>query len=117
MTTTVIAMILAIGGLLPVLIAAVTRATWSSKVKVAASVGIAILAGLINWVTQNGLNSFNVHDGSTLFITIGGIIILSATAYTAIWKPSGVTSKITDKTNPTVPTDGGSVSTDVNPGA
>src|SRR5664279_1523784 len=98
MTTTAIALILAIGGLLPALIAAVTRATWSSNVKLAASIGIAILAGLVDWVTQNGVGSFNVHDFPSFFITLGGIIIVSATAYVTIWKPT-VAPAITSMTN------------------
>lgn len=105
MTETAIALILLIGGLLPALIAAVTRATWSSKVKVLASIGIAILAGLVSWVTQNGANSFNVSDFPTFFVTLGGIIIMSATSYVAIWKPSGATAAITNKTNSTPPVD------------
>lgn len=105
MTTTAISLILLIGGLLPALIAAVTRATWSSRTKVLASVGIAILAGLVNWVTQNGVGSFDIHDFPTFFVTLGGIIIMSATSYVAIWKPAGATAAITAKTNTTPPVD------------
>lgn len=85
--THLVAIILAVGGLLPLLTAAVQQPKWDTRTRTWMAVGVSLLAGLVTYVSQFGLNWQNP---SALVTTIVGVIIAASTSYKTIWKPAGV---------------------------
>ena len=95
-TTDLVAIILAVGGLLPLLTSIVQQPNWTKEVRTWLAIGVSILAGLVTYVTQFGLN---LADPAALITTVVGIILASSTAYKTIWKPSGVAPAIETTTS------------------
>ena len=96
-TSTLAATILAVGGLLPVLIAVVQQPKWSAKTRSIMTVLVSGLAGLVTYVSTNGLN---FGDVPTLVTTVVGIILASVASYESIWKKVGTTKAIELATSP-----------------
>ena len=92
-----VAIILAVGGLLPLLTSFVQQPRWGKRTRTIMSVAVSVLAGLVTYVTQFGLNW---TDPSTAVVTIVGVILASSTAYKTIWKPSGVSPALEVATSP-----------------
>lgn len=90
-TTEFVAIILAVGGLLPLLTAVVNQPQWSAKVRTWMSVAVSVLAGLVTYVAEFGLV---LESPSSVVIAVVGIVLASAAAYKALWKPSGVAPSI-----------------------
>lgn len=96
-----IASVLAIGSLLPLLISAVNQPHWSSRTRTIMSVGVSILAGIVAYVSENGLD---FSTPSNIVATLVGTILATSVAYRNIWKPTGVAQAIeygTSRTHPT----------------
>lgn len=94
--TEIVATILAVGGLLPLLIAVVNQPHWSARTRTILAVIVSGLSGLVTYVTENGL----VFESTSSVVTVVvGIILTSVTAYQTIWKPSGVARKIENITS------------------
>lgn len=100
--------ILALGGLLPLLTAALEQPGWSARTRTWVSVAVSVLAGLVAYVTQNGLD----FSSPSLIVTfLVGVTLASATSYKTLWKPSGVADKIENATSRSV----GTPESEVNP--
>lgn len=95
-TTEIVAIILAIGTLLPLLTSIVNQPRWSAKARTAMSVAVSTLAGLVAYVTQFG---FELTSVSTIVTFVVGVILASATAYRNLWKPTGVAPAIEASTS------------------
>ena len=91
-----IAIILAVGSLLPLLTSVIQQPRWSDKTRTAMAVGVSVLAGLVTYVTQFGLN---VDSPSAIVIVVVGVVLAASTAYKTIWKPAGVAPAIEAKTS------------------
>lgn len=98
--TELVAIILSVGGLLPLLIAVVNQPHWSARVRTILSVAVSALAGLVTYVSENGLA---FESASSAIAVVVGVILTTATAYQTIWKPSGVARKIENSTSPNSP--------------
>lgn len=96
-TTELVAIILAVGGLLPLLISVAQQPQWSKKVRTVMSVAISILAGLVTYVAEFGLVFTSASSVVTIIV---GVVLASAAAYKTIWKPAGVSPAIEAKTSP-----------------
>lgn len=93
-----IASILVIGSLLPLLISIVNQPQWSSRTRTIMSVGVSILAGVVAYVSENGLD---FSTPSNIVATIVGTVLATSVAYRNIWKPTGVAHAIEFGTSPT----------------
>jgi hypothetical protein len=91
MSTDIVAIILAVGSLLPLLTSLAQQPNWSTKTRVAVGVGLSALAGLVAYVTQYG---FNVNDWSDVVTFIVGVVLAAAAAYKTIWQPATIAGKI-----------------------
>lgn len=98
-----VAIILAVGGLLPLLTAVAQQPQWSARTRTFIGVIVATIAGVVTYVTQFGLD---LSKPSAIVTTIVGIILASVAAYQSIWKPSGISSKIENATSRTQPYNG-----------
>lgn len=96
-TTEIVAIILAVGALLPLLTSVVQQPQWSARTRTVMAVGVSVLAGLVTYVTQFG---FEITSASTLITFVVGVALASATAYKNIWKPAGVSPAIEESTSP-----------------
>ena len=92
-----VATILALGAALPLLTSVVQQPQWSASVRTWSSVAVSILAGLVAYVTQFGLD---FSAPSTVVSTVIGVVLASAASYKTIWKPSGVAAAIENSTSP-----------------
>jgi len=95
-----VALILAIGTLLPLVTAIVQQKHWSTRTRTIIGVGMSILAGLVAWVSIHGLN---VADLPGILSTVLGVTIAALAAYEGVWKPTGLANAIEVATSPTVP--------------
>ena len=95
-TTEIVAIILALGTLLPLLTSIVNQPRWSAKTRTVMSVAVSTLAGLVAYVTQFG---FELTSVSTIVTFVVGVILASATAYRNLWKPTGVAPAIEASTS------------------
>lgn len=91
MTAEVVATILAVGALLPLLTSVVQQPRWSNRTRTVLAVIVSLVAGLVAYVSQFGLNFSSVSNVVTVVV---GVIVLAAGTYQAIWKPSGVAPAI-----------------------
>lgn len=91
--TEAIAIILAVGLLLPLLTSIVQQPRWSKRTRTILSVAVSIVAGVVTYVTANGLHLVP-DQPSTIVVFIVGVILASATAYKTVWKPSGVSPAV-----------------------
>lgn len=96
MSTELVAIILAVGGLLPLLTSVVQQPRWSARTRTIMSVVVSTIAGLVTYVSSEGLN---FDSPSAIVATVVGIIITSAAAYKALWKPTGATQAIEGATS------------------
>lgn len=94
--TELIAIILSVGSLLPLLIAVVNQPHWSAKVRTILSVAVSGLAGLVTYVTENGLE---FDSASAVVVAVVGVILASVASYQSIWKPSGIARRIENATS------------------
>jgi hypothetical protein len=92
-----VALILAIGTLLPLVTAIVQQKHWSSRTRTIIGVGMSILAGLVAWVSTHGLE---VSDLPGILATVLGVTIAALAAYEGVWKPSGLANVIEVATSP-----------------
>lgn len=99
-TATVVQIVLAVGPLLPLLVAVVQQPNWSPRVRSIASVVISILAGTVTYVADAGLDFSNPP---AIVAVIVGTILASNVAYKTIWQPTGVAPAIEYATSPTAP--------------
>ena len=106
MNAQIVAIILAVGSLLPLLTSVAQQPHWSNRARVAVGVGLSLLAGLVTYVTQYGLE---VDSWANLVTVVVGIILAAAAAYKTIWQPSQIAGKIelaTSRTDGVVEEDG-----------
>ena len=94
--TELIAVILSVGALLPLLTAVLQQPSWSDKTRTVAGIGVSALAGLVSYVSVNGLD---FSTPSAIVASVVGVIIAAAASYRTIWKPSGVAPIIEAKTS------------------
>lgn len=99
-TAQLASLIVAVGAALPLLTSLVEQPTWSTRTRTVVGVIMSILAGLVTYVTQYGLDFSNV---AALVTTIVGIALASGAAYKTIWQPSGIAPALEGKTSPTPP--------------
>lgn len=97
-TTEFVAIILAVGGLLPILTSVVNQPQWSTRTRTIMSVLVSVLAGLVAYVAEFG---FVLDSPSGIVATVVGVILASATAYKTLWKPIGVAPAIEVATSKT----------------
>lgn len=97
-----ITIILAVGTLLPLLTAVVEQPRWSRSTRAVMSVAISVIAGLVAYVSQHGLEFSSV---SSVVVFVIGVVLASAASYESIWKPTGVASSIEQKTAPSSSTE------------
>lgn len=94
----VVAIILAVGGLLPLLTSLVQQPRWSNRTRTVLAVIVSIIAGTVTYVTMNGLDIVSGQPSSIITVIVG-VILAAATSYQTIWKPSGVAPKIENVTS------------------
>lgn len=97
----VVAIILAVGSVLPLLTAVVEQPHWSPRTRTIIGVALSIVAGLATYVAQFGLN---LDSPAAIVATVAGVVLAAAAAYKGIWKSSGVAPRIeyaTSKKRPT----------------
>ena len=87
MTTEAVAIVLAIGGLLPLLTAAVQQPQWTARTRTVLSVAISVLAGIVGYVSVNGMD---FSTPSKVVTWVVGVVLISSTSYKTLWQPSGV---------------------------
>lgn len=97
MSTELVAIILSVGGLLPLLTSVVEQPQWSARTRTVMSVIVSIIAGIVTYVSAEGLH---FESPSAIVATVVGVIITSAAAYKTLWKPTGTTQAIEDATSP-----------------
>lgn len=97
MSTELVAIILSVGGLLPLLTSVVEQPQWSARTRTVMSVIVSIIAGIVTYVSAEGLH---FESPSAIVATVVGVIITSAAAYKTLWKPTGATQAIEDATSP-----------------
>jgi hypothetical protein len=96
-TEQTVALILAIGTVLPLVTAIVQQKRWSSRTRTIIGVGMSVLAGLVGYVSTNGLE---VSDPTKILVFVTGVVIAAVSVYEGVWKPSGVANKIEVATSP-----------------
>lgn len=94
--TEIVAIIMAVGGLIPLLTSVVQQPHWSARARTVIGALVATLAGVVTYVTQFGLE---ITSASTAVTVVVGVVLASVTAYQSIWKPSGVARSIEDATS------------------
>ena len=94
--TEIVAIIMAVGGLIPLLTSVVQQPHWSARTRTIIGALVASLAGVVTYVTQFGLE---ITSTSTAVTVVVGVVLASVTAYQSIWKPSGVARTIEDATS------------------
>jgi uncharacterized membrane protein (DUF441 family) len=97
MSTELVAIILSVGGLLPLLTSVVEQPQWSARTRTVMSVIVSIIAGIVTYVSAEGLH---FESPSAIVATVVGVIITSAASYKTLWKPTGATQAIEDATSP-----------------
>lgn len=97
-TTEFVAIVLAVGGLLPILTAVVNQPHWSTRARTIMSVLVSVLAGLVAYVAEFG---FVVDSPSSIVATVVGVVLAAATAYKTLWQPTGVAPAIEAATSKT----------------
>lgn len=85
---------LVVGFLSPIIIATINRPTFDARLKIAVMVAVSVVAG---FGTAYFSNSFNAED---IVSSIMVVMVSSITAYTGIFKPSGVAPKLELATSP-----------------
>lgn len=95
--TEAVSIILAVGGLLPLLTAVFQQPKWSSRTRATMSVIISVLAGLVAYVSANGM-AFDSASAVVVFVV--GVILASAASYESVWKPTGIAGSIENSTAP-----------------
>ena len=89
--TETVAIILAVGTLLPLLTSIIQQPKWSDRTRTLVGVGVSVLAGLVTYVSQYGLD---VSSVSKIVSVVVGVILAAATSYKSIWKTSGVAQRL-----------------------
>lgn len=97
-STQLASIIITVGALLPLLTSVVERQTWSTRTRTVVGLVISVLAGLVTYVTQFGLDFSNI---GTLIASIVGVVLASGAAYKTVWQPSGVAPALEGRTSPT----------------
>lgn len=90
-----VALILAVGTLLPLVTSIIQQQTWSNRTRTIVGVGMSVLAGLVTYVASNGLV---INNATGILTTVVGVVIAAIAAYNGIWKPSGVAKSIEVRT-------------------
>lgn len=89
-TAQLVPIILSVGGLLPLLTAVVQQQRWSTRARTLVGVALSILAGLVTYVSTNGLDL----SPARLVTTVLGIVLAASAAYAHVWKPLGVAPSV-----------------------
>jgi len=94
-----VAIIMAVGLLLPLLTSVVQQPKWSKRTRTVLSVAVSLVAGVVSYVTASGMNIVP-EQPSTIVVFIVGVVLASATAYKTIWQPTGTAPAIEAATSP-----------------
>jgi hypothetical protein len=85
-----------LGFLAPLLSSAINRLTWSSRTKQITAVVVSVVMASIALLVTGGFTSHRPDEDPSVYFTLVGlsVIAVSQMAYSLIWKPTGVDTKI-----------------------
>jgi hypothetical protein len=83
------------GVITPLLTSVVQRPTWSSRKRTVWGVVVSVVIGVLTCLADGTLD-----HATTVLATVAAVVVVSATTYKALWKPSGVTDSIEVATTP-----------------
>jgi biotin transporter BioY len=84
------------GVLAPLLISVVQQPRWSGRTRVAVHVAASVAIGLLTCLANGTLDS----DAQTVLSVVALVLVSSSATYGRIFKPSGVSAAIENKTSP-----------------
>lgn len=96
-TPELIATVVAVGGLVPPLIAVIQRPTWSTRTRTLVAGGLSVVVGAGVYLSAEGLD---VSSPSKIVAVILGVWLASSAAYQGIWTKLGAAQAIEQATTP-----------------